>query len=200
MDFILPFDLRPLEKLDQLALLASQDYNHGNSGNWFGCFRGGLHGIQARIWAAQKHYYEVHAWIPAPRIFAHAEYHLASIFFNMDSTIECMTFALNALGNCVAAADFRDVTDERALRRISPLDILGDKGRKPPVPPLPGYGKYFPSLQAHWQNCRTFIQLIADQHDVSKHRETIFQGGQLRDDAPSGFYESLGVASDDQRR
>jgi len=199
-NFALTFDVSPLENLDQFALLACQHYNYGNSTDWFGSFRGGLHGVYSRLKAVRRHYYDVHAWIPAPRILAEAEYHLAALFFNMDSAIECMTFALNALGNCVSVAEFRDITDERSLRRIAPIDILGDATRTPPHDPLVGYGNYFPSLQSHWQNNRSLVQQIVDQHDVSKHRETIFQGGQLRDDAPPGFYESMGVAKEDQRR
>jgi hypothetical protein len=199
-DFLLLFDLRPCDRLDQFALLACQDYNLGNRGDWFGCFRGGLHGFYARIWAVRKHYYEVHAWIPAPRILADAEYHLASIFFNMDSAIECLTFAINAFGSSVAVSEFRDVTDERTLRLVSLLDILGDPSRTPPIQPLPGHRKYFPRLQELWQNHRDLLKQIADQHDVSKHRETIFQGGQLRDDPPPGFYKALGVAEDHKRR
>lgn len=197
-EFVLPFDLKPFEELDQFALLACQDYNLGNTNDWFGCFRGGLYGLRSRIKAVRKHYYEVHVWIPVPRVLADAEYHLATIFFHMDSAIECLTFALNALGNSVAAEEFRNVADEKALRLVKPLDLLGDpiKG----VTPLLGYGKYFPSLQAHWQNHRTLIQKIADQHDVSKHRETIFEGGLLRDDAPLGFYEALGLGEDNQQR
>jgi hypothetical protein len=142
----------------------------------------------------------VHAWIPAPRLLADAEYHLAAMFFNMDSAMECMTFALNALGNPVAVTEFRDVTDERSLRRISPIDILGDPSRTHPRAPMAGYNNYFPTLQLHWQHHESLILQIVDQHDVSKHRETIFQGGRVRDDAPPGFFESMGVANDDKQK
>ena len=33
-EFSVQFDLAPFEELDQLALLACQDYNLGNAGNW----------------------------------------------------------------------------------------------------------------------------------------------------------------------
>lgn len=198
--FVLNFDGDALDLLDKFALLACQAYNYGNSTDWFGSFRGGLHGLYSRLNAVRRHYYEVHAWIPGPRVLADVEYHLAALFFNMDSAIECMTFALNALGNSVAVAEFRDVTDERSLRRIAPIDILGDENRTPPSTPLGGYAKYFPAFQSHWQNHRTLIQQIVDQHDVSKHRETIFQGGRVRDDAPAGFYKSMGVANDKDRK
>ncbi len=184
------------DELDQFALLACQDYNFGNASDWFGCFRGGIFGMTSRLRAIQRHYFEVHAWLPVPRIFADAEYHLATAFFHMDSAVECMTFALNALGNSVAPGAFRDVTDDRALRRISPIDILGDAGRMP----LPGYGTYFPRLQAYLQAHAPLIRQVMEQHDVSKHREMIFHGGKARMDPPPGFFEALGLAPNDENR
>lgn len=44
----------------------------------------------------------------------------------MDSSIDCMVFALNAIGNCVSPADFRDVRDKEALRAIHLNDVIGD--------------------------------------------------------------------------
>jgi hypothetical protein len=195
-DFLLQFDLAPLKQLDQFALLACQDYNYGNTTDWFGDFRGGLHALYARVYAVRKHYYEVHAWIPARRLLADAEYHLASIFFNMDSAIECFTFAINALGNCIAPAQFKNVTDPKALKAISPINILGDPVRNPPVRPLPGYMTYFPTLQTLWDSRRDLIERVVAQHDVSKHRKTIFHGGQLRLDPPPGFHKALGIADE----
>ena len=88
---------------------------------------------------------------------------------------------------------FRDVSDARALRRIGPIDILGGPSRNPPVAPLAGYGAIFPKVQTLWQRERTLLERIMEQHDVSKHRETIFHGGKMRSDPPIGFYERLGI-------
>jgi len=66
----------------------------------------------------QQHYFEVHAWLPRVRIPTDIEYHLASILFQMDSALECLTFALNAFGWIVMPLGFRDVTDAKALKRI----------------------------------------------------------------------------------
>ena len=195
-DFDLPFNLSNYERLDQIALLACQSYNLGNSNEWFGAFRGGLYGFHSRIHGLITHYLTVHAWLPAPRIPSETEYHLASIFFNMDSAIECLTFSLNALGCAVAPNTFRDIANEKALRQISPKDILGDPTLTPPRQPLSGYNTVFPKLQSHWQNNRKLLSLIIEQHDVSKHRETIFTGGMSRLDPPPGFYEALGIGND----
>ena len=37
-DFILHFDTTAFEQLDEFALLAHQDYNLANQGDWFGLF------------------------------------------------------------------------------------------------------------------------------------------------------------------
>ena len=198
--FSLQFDSAPFETLDQLALLARQDYNLGGAGDWFGEFRGGLYGFYARFHGVQVHYSEVHAWLPRVRTPTETEYHLASILFQMDSALECLTFALNALGWAAQPYGFRDVTRAKELRRISPIDILGDPSRTPPLNPKAGYAGVFPRLQATWQGQATLIARIREVHDVSKHRQTIFVGGQLRSDPPNGFYEALDIAEDDTQR
>ena len=58
-DFAVHFDLEPFESLDQLALLARQDYNLGGAGDWFGEFRGGLYGFYARLYGVQRNYSNV---------------------------------------------------------------------------------------------------------------------------------------------
>lgn len=191
--FSVQFDLSPFEALDQLALLARQDYNLGGTGDWFGEFRGGLYGFYARLYGVQRHYSEVHAWLPRARITAETEYHLASILFQMDSALECLVFALNSLGWVVMPAGFRNVTDAKALKRISPLDILGDATKTPLVAPLVGYQTVFPNIQKVWQSEAQLIAQVRDLHDVSKHRRTIFVGGQARLDTPDGFFEALGL-------
>lgn len=191
--FLLNFDLAPFHALDDFALIAEQDYNLGNKGDWFGCFRGGFHGVLARAYAVQRHYYEVHAWVPAPRPPVETEYHISTMFFGMDSAIECFVFALNALGWAASSMDFLDVSDSNALRRVAPWNIVGDRTKKP----LRGYATYFPTLQQHWLANSDLLQTITDQHDVSKHRKTIYMGGQARLDPPHGFYEALGIADNE---
>lgn len=193
-NFTLNIELSSFNELDQFALLACQKYNYGNTNDWFGSFRGGLYGSYARIHGLINHYYAVHAWMPRPRLTAETEYHLASIFFNMDSFVECITYAFNALGFCALNSNlFRDVTKSKELRRVSPYDILGRAQTTPPQPPLSGYESIFPSVQNYWKSKFSLLSTIFEQHDVSKHRETIFTGGMARNDPPTGFYESLGV-------
>lgn len=201
-NFTLQIDLEPFEALDQLALLARQDYNLGGSGDWFGEFRRGLHGVYARLYGVQRRYSEVHAWLPRVRTPSETEYHLASVMFQMDSALECLTFALNAIGWVVLPADFRDITDVNALRLIGPRDIIGDPTSTPPTPPLQsGYEKVFPETQLGWQNQAQLIARIRDLHDVSKHRQTIYVGGKfITDDPPDGFFEALGFPAESDRK
>jgi hypothetical protein len=193
-NFTINIELSTFKELDQFALLACQKYNYGNTNDWFGSFRGGLYGSYARIHGLINHYYAVHAWMPRPRLPVETEYHLASIFFNMDSFVECITYAFNALGFCALNNDFfRDVTKSEELRRVSPYDVLGRVDTNPSQPPLRGYESIFPSVQNYWKSKHSLLSTIFEQHDVSKHRETIFIGGMARSDPPAGFYESLGV-------
>ncbi len=193
-NFTLNIEPSTFNELDQFALLACQKYNYGNNNGWFGSFRGGLYGSYARIHGLINHYYAVHAWMPRPRLPAETEYHLAAIFFNMDSFVECITYAFNALGFCALNNNFfRDVTKSKELRRVSPYDVLGRAETNPPQPPISGYKSIFPSVQNYWNSKDSLLNTIFEQHDVSKHRETIFTGGMARNDPPAGFYESLGV-------
>jgi len=195
-DFTLPFDLSDFRRLDEFALLACQSYNLGDKNDWFGAFRGGLHGFYARIHGVVIHYLTVHAWIPAPRNPIETEYHLASMLFNMDSAIECLTFAMNSLGYAALPCEFRDISNERELKKISPKDILGDPSAAKSRSVVPGYALLFPTLQSFWQSNRKLLSIVVEQHDVSKHRETIYDGGMARLDTPPGFYEQLGVGDD----
>ena len=114
---------------------------------------------------------------------------LAGALFCMDSALECLVFALNALGNAVDASAFRDVRSRKALSRISPRNVLGNANEKA----LSGYAKYFPTFQQRWLRSSDVINLVCDNHDVSKHRQATFWGGTLRDDPPEMFRRALDV-------
>jgi hypothetical protein len=63
----------------------------------------------------------------------------------------------------------------------------------------PGYAKYFPSVQALWRSQKTLIQTVMHQHNVSKHRTSIFRRGKVRADPPAGLFEALGLKDDPRR-
>lgn len=196
----LKFDDTSFKQLDKFALLCDQDYNYGNHGQWFNNFRGGLFGAYNRVNGISETYKRLHSWFPAPPYVHAVETHLANLFFNMDSCLECLVFALNALGYCAKPEEFHDITDSTDLRRIRPENIVGNSASTPPQLPLTGYTKIFPSVVKHWQEHEWLMRIIFEQHDVSKHRKTIFVGGRVRSDVPPGYFKSLGLAEGDLRR
>lgn len=194
-DYLLKFDLSSYNALDGFALLADQHYNLGDKGDWFGQFRGGLYGLYARLLGVQIHYLRVHSWEFGIRSPSETEYHVSSILFNMDSAIECMVFALNALGYIADSSNFLNAANERDLSKVAPYNILG----RPPTYAtgfVRGYDDYFPLLKSCWRDNLDLIRTISEQHDVSKHRSTIYQGGRARNDPPPGFFEKLGIGDD----
>jgi hypothetical protein len=188
-DFQLTFEMDPFRKLDDFALLACQDYNLGGVGEWFEEFRSGLYAFYSRLYGVSVHHSQMHAWLPHPRRPTELEYHLASIFFCMDSALECFTFALNALGYAAYPRAFRDLTDGSALRLVTPDDVRGISKRNQPS----GYANVFPRLQQYWNAQAPLFNEITDLHDVSKHRGNIFSTGQAQLDPPDGFLERLGA-------
>ena len=187
-ELTLNFDLSGGKQLDDFALLARQDYNLGKKNDWFGHFRGGLYGHYSRLTGASIHYANMHQWLPVPQ--AHlCEYNLASFFFNADSALECLVYALNALGYAAEPDLFCDITKAPKLKKIAPWNIVGDK-------PLAGYKKFFPHVQQEWTRSESLIGKIVDLHDVSKHRRTIYRGGMARLDSPPSFFEGLGITDE----
>jgi len=65
-DYTLDFDLSSYDALNNFALLADQEYNLGGKGDWFGCFRGGLYGLYARVLGVKVNYCTVHSWTLPP--------------------------------------------------------------------------------------------------------------------------------------
>ena len=187
--FELRFTPEPLEELDSFALKACQADNFGNTGDWFGSFRGGIYAVRHRVHAIQRHYAEMHGWSIPPRILGDVEQHLADILFNIDSAMECLVFGLNALGFAIKPTEFLDVTDRRNLRKVNPGNIAGPNS-------LSGYGHIFVGLKKHWVANEQLIDFLVEQHDVSKHRSVAFKGGKMRDDPPPGYFDSLGIPDD----
>jgi len=169
-NFLLPFDLSYYNQLSAFASSAQRNSKHGNNGNWVYYFSAGLSGFNNRIYGVKQHYYNMYAL--HPNDFTGYEYNLSALLFHMDSAIECFTFALNAIGYGVSPEDFKDITNPKfpeGLKGISPSNIYRDNDKE-------GYTKYFPSLKSYWQSEEKLLGTIRDQHDVSKHRTSIFTG------------------------
>jgi hypothetical protein len=190
VDYTLRFQTDSLDQFFKFGQLARQDYNLGNAANWYGAFIGGYVALNARLHGVALQYEQLHAWLP-PRTLENRniEYHLASIFFHMDSAVECFTFALNALGYAARPELFCDITIDAGLRRISPYNVM----RGPNQPPYLGYSTIYPTLQEYWLANEQLLQFVFDHHDVSKHRMALFRQGTVRDDPPPRFFEDLGL-------
>ena len=197
-DYVLKFDLSSYNNLEGFARRANQQNNLGDKGDWLNQFLCGLEGLRARVLGVRIHYFAIHSWelvkpsganyyLAEFEIYRTTEYHLSTTLFNMDSAIECMVFMLNALGYAANPSQFRDVASPEELRRISPWNILLDDK-------VSGYAKYFPSLKDYWLENRDLICKIVEEHDVSKHRSAIFEGGMHRLDPPYNFFAELGIS------
>ena len=197
--YVMKFNQEPYGELDSFALLACQAYNFGNETDWFGTFRGGLYGFYSRLYGAASLFEELYAWNLKSSVI-NVDSYAASILFNMDSAVECLTFALNALGFAARPELFHDVTDAKALRKINPENVMGNLPDRSKKAPVDGYGSIFPGVQSYWQSRVDLISRIMDLHDVSKHRQTVYSGGSIRGDPPAGFFEHLGWKEGDSRR
>jgi hypothetical protein len=194
--FRLNFKTAPIGQLDDFALLAHQNYNLGDAGRWFLCFRQGCQGFHVRLFAVQTHYAQLHAWQLRCRWHLEPEYHLASIVFGLDSAVECLLYAMNAFGYGAHPTEFVDITTDKGLKSIAPWLILGSSSRTPHG----AFEKHYPRVVAVWRRHRNVIEEIQRQHDVSKHRSSTYHGGSTRNDPPPGFYEALGLTDDHPRR
>jgi hypothetical protein len=201
--FELDYDKAPYWRWDHFGLAACQDGNYGNEPNWFYPFRGGLNGFHTRMEGAKYHYRMLHAWLPQRRLPTEFEYHLSTFFFNADSAVECLTFALNALGYAAFRGEFLSIADEKSLREITPQILLGNSsrsGRRSHTSPS-GFSRIFQKTGALWRSRVSLLEQVFEQHDVSKHRHMIYVGGSGRtEDAPEGFWEELQVAEADRSR
>jgi len=102
------------------------------------------------------------------------------LFFAMDSSLECFTHALNALGYLIRPAEFIDITNDQKLREITPANLLDPpKGNAR----YSAYGpcqRLFPRICAHWSANRDLITQIIEYHDSTKHRHSVVIGQGMR--------------------
>ena len=66
---------------------------------------------------------------------------------NLDSAIECLTFAMNALGFAACPGQFHDITDAKALKKIYLINIWDELPSKENSPINEAYESIFPDLQ-----------------------------------------------------
>lgn len=197
-EFELTYDKKPFWAWDFFVLTACQERNYGNRPNWFFPFRSGLNGFHTRMRAAARNYYLPHAWVPYQRWPSDFEDNVATFFFNADSAIECLTFALNALGHAAFEAEFLSIADEVSLRKISPKILMCPRGSDGKTSPV-GFSRVYPRTTHLWQSRGDLLRKIFEQHDVSKHRHSISVSGTGTRQAPEGFWEAVGNPDESDR-
>ena len=135
------FDLSLLPALYEFVeFLKSQ---RGNQNDWVQTCRSGLRGLEARLHGIRYNYLQLYNCVPDD--WETLDSFIASVLFHMDSAIECLVFALNALGNPFESEKFYQVNKAKELARIKPNNVLCSKEK-----PFDGYGRVFPSFQKHF--------------------------------------------------
>jgi hypothetical protein len=105
------------------------------------------------------------------------ESYAGTLFFAMDSSLECFAHALNALGHLLCPAEFLDITADEKLRRITPANLFdppakGNAARSAYTACL----KWFPRICGHWTANRPILAKIIEYHDATKHRHSVVVG------------------------
>lgn len=173
------FDRNSYDELDKFALLCDQKYNFGNVDRWFLTFRRSYYGFLHRVAGACQSYAALHSIKRQGQVHTNADTDLGNLFFNMDSSLECLAYAFNALGRGTIRNGFHNITDRRTLRNISPKDLTGNPDSNPAKLPLSGFSVMLPSVVALWQSMEALLRFLIDTHDVSKHRQAVFSGAKI---------------------
>lgn len=172
-DLLEQIDLEQVNKLLDIAIKAKDKF--GNRGYWSTYCERAMNGIRARIFGLKHHHAKLQSICNQiePLNFIELDHHLSDIFYNLDSTIECFVFALNAIGYGVMDYNlFISIEDDKKLRTIKPDNIFSITNNS-------HYHKYFPSIFNYWLEDsqdkfdvtpKKLWESIRDQHDVSKHR------------------------------
>ena len=105
------------------------------------------------------------------------ESYAGTLFFAMDSSLECFAHALNALGYLLNPSEFLDITADEKLRRITPASLFdppsnGNTGHSA----YSGCLKWFPRICGHWSANQSLLAQIVEYHDATKHRHSVVVG------------------------
>jgi hypothetical protein len=136
------------------------EQTHGNSGGWRILFDDGLRGFAARMTTVIEslRLLDVPFLVPTDRFSPEqwaidTDRRIGEIFFGMDSAVECLVFALNAVGFLKSPTGFCDIMTAGGLKQIRPDNIAcGNASDK--KSPLPGYSLHFHE-SSHTGDCIT---------------------------------------------
>lgn len=153
--------------------------SHGDQDGWRIIFDEGMRGFAARISTVMESSrsldepFSVPAERCSPEQWAvDSDSRIGEIFFGMDSALECLVFALNAIGYLKSSGDFCDIKTVNGLKQVKPQNV-DSRNSNDRTNPRPGYARFFPRIVAHWSANYALIASIMEYHDVSKHRSCI---------------------------
>jgi len=179
-----PFFPEPdLAALDLLACDISRATH--DQGQWFLSWRMAAQAARVRIGGASSTFRTLTEWVPGLPMW-NPEHEVAVCLFLMTSAMECWTFALNALGFGLSPAQFYDIRKESDLKQVSARLLLDRR-------PHRGFQETFPGVMALWRDHSSSLEVIFDNHSVSKHRHMGLTGWTSRQDPPDRFLELAGV-------
>jgi len=178
-----------IDKINELiAIFNSISNEKVGDGNWLAYYKRAMDGFKAIIYGLKGHYNclqsmsnIIHDILKEGSLtedeLIKLDHHVSDILFNLDSAIECMVFALNAIGYGIMDTNgFLSIEDDKKLREIGPHNVFNITNKF-------SYQKYFPALVKYWlevSEIRGYVtpkklwKSIRDQHDVSKHRSRIY--------------------------
>ena len=168
--------------------LLQDDLRYAKPPNWVLTYRYAIRAMMARILTVDRDYRKLNepgcglapiyeSATPKDRNEWNViwESYARVLFFAMDSSLECFTYALNALGYLLFPSDFIDITNDKKLRQISPSKLFAppkEKGH----PAYYAFQKLFPRICANWSANCDLIAKIVEYHDATKHRHSAVVG------------------------
>ena len=158
--------------------------------NWLLTYRYAIRAMLARFLTIDKEYQELNTigfgLCPIDEKLSSKEHnewniiwesHAGVLFFAMDSSMECFAYAINALGVLLDPSHFFDITNEKALRKISPSQMFSDTQASSAQHLIfVARRQSFPLIFDHWNSNRILVQKIMDYHDATKHRHSAVVG------------------------
>jgi hypothetical protein len=119
-DLLENINLDQVKTLLEIANRARDKF--GDRGYWKSNFDMAIFGIRARIFGLKFHYNSLQSirnednFDPQKYNFIELDHHSSDILFNLDSSIECFVFALNAFGYGVIDSNlFISIEDEKKI-------------------------------------------------------------------------------------
>ncbi len=154
--------------------------------DWCSEFCGGIAGFKARIFGVQVELPELLGVRGAHVDAFGLDYHLAALFFAMDSALECLAYAMNAIGWACAPPDCRCYKELHVLKALRSIDLgVFTNATKCGYCDCPS----FATVRKCWQSpaSQSCISRLTEQHDVTKHRRATMAGYGQREIASNGI-------------